>query len=90
LAAGAGLDRDVAAVALTSEVGLEAIRAAEGEGRRLGVQGVPFFIVNGELTLSGAQEPGAFLAAFERVTDAGQVAGEGGTCAAEPGREPSC
>ena len=88
--AGAGLDRDLSAVELNSGEGLEAIRAEEGEARQLGVRGVPFFVVNGELTLSGAQEPGAFLAAFERVSDAGPAAGGGGTCAAEPGREPSC
>ena len=87
LAAGAGLDRDLAAVELDGADGLEAIRAVEGEARRLGVQSVPFFVVNGELALAGAQEPGAFLAAFERVSDEEPVAGEGGTCAVEPGRE---
>jgi predicted DsbA family dithiol-disulfide isomerase len=28
---------------------------------------VPFFIVNGQLTLSGAQQPDAFLAAFNQA-----------------------
>jgi predicted DsbA family dithiol-disulfide isomerase len=31
------------------------------------VEGVPFFIVNGILTLSGAQPPDAFLAAFRQA-----------------------
>jgi hypothetical protein len=33
-------------------------------GQRLGVQGGPFFIINGKITLAGAQQPDAFLAAF--------------------------
>jgi len=31
------------------------------------VKGVPFFIINGKLTLSGAQPPEAFLDAFHRT-----------------------
>jgi len=33
-----------------------------------GLDGVPFFIVNGTLTLSGAQQPRAFLAVFRQAT----------------------
>ena len=42
------------------------MKAADDEVRRFRVDGVPFFIVNGELTLSGAQPPEAFLAAFNQ------------------------
>jgi predicted DsbA family dithiol-disulfide isomerase len=31
------------------------------------VDGVPFFIVNGTLALSGAQQPDAFLEKFQRA-----------------------
>jgi predicted DsbA family dithiol-disulfide isomerase len=31
------------------------------------VEGVPFFIVNSKVTLSGAQPPEAFLEAFRQV-----------------------
>jgi predicted DsbA family dithiol-disulfide isomerase len=86
----AGLDRGRAEAELYSDDGLAAIRAEEAEAHRLGVQGVPFFIVNGEVALSGAQEPGAFLGAFEQVSNAPQAAGEGGTCKVGPGGEPSC
>jgi len=65
--AGAGLGRDRAEGELNSENGLAAIRAEEHEARRLGVEGVPFFVVNGELALSGAQPPETFLAAFDRA-----------------------
>jgi predicted DsbA family dithiol-disulfide isomerase len=90
VAAEAGLDRDRAGAELAGDGGLAEVRAAEGEARRLGVEGVPFFIVNGELALSGAQEPPTFLAAFERVSGAGPAAGGSETCSVQPGREPSC
>ena len=64
---GAGLKRDRAEAELNSEDTLASIRAEEGEARRLGVQGVPFFVINDELALSGAQPPEAFLAAFDQV-----------------------
>lgn len=60
----AGLDRHRAAGVLNSDDGLAAIQEAGERARRLRVEGVPFFIVNGRLTLSGAQPPEAFLAAF--------------------------
>ena len=62
----AGLDRHEAEAMLNSEDGLEPIKEADALARRFGVDGVPFFIVNGTLTLSGAQQPDAFLAAFSQ------------------------
>ncbi len=88
--AGAGLDRGRARAELDTDDGLAAVRAEEAEVHRLGVQGVPFFIVNGERALSGAQEPKAFLEAFERASNSPQAAGEGGTCTVGTGGEPSC
>ncbi len=52
-----------------------AVRAEEAEAHRLGVQGVPFFIVNGEVALSGAQEPKMFLEAFTQASNAPQAGG---------------
>ncbi len=63
----AGLDRHQAEVVLNSDDGLEAIKEGEALSRRLRVDDVPFFIVNGEITLSGAQPPDAFLAAFNQA-----------------------
>ncbi|MBN9523337.1 DsbA family oxidoreductase [bacterium] len=90
VAAGAGLGRDPAEAELDSEDGLRAIRAEEGEARRVGVGGVPFFVINGELALSGAQPPDAFLAAFDQVSRAVTGAARPGTCPVGPGREPAC
>jgi predicted DsbA family dithiol-disulfide isomerase len=64
---GAGLDRHQAKSLLNSEDGLEAMKEAEELSRRHRVDGVPFFIVNGTLTLSGAQQPDAFLEMFRQA-----------------------
>jgi predicted DsbA family dithiol-disulfide isomerase len=50
----AGLDRHQAEGLLNGNEGMEAIRDADEQARRFRVEGVPFFIVNGEITLSGA------------------------------------
>jgi predicted DsbA family dithiol-disulfide isomerase len=63
----AGLDRSRAEAVLNSNDGLEAIKEAEEMSRRHRVDGVPFFIINGKITLGGAQPPEAFLEAFGRV-----------------------
>jgi predicted DsbA family dithiol-disulfide isomerase len=63
----AGLKRHEAEAVLDSDDGLEAIREADEQTRRFRVEGVPFFIVNGKLTLSGAQPPDALLAAFNQT-----------------------
>jgi len=63
LAAGAGLDR--AAVAEHMDTGIDDIQQQENAARRLGVHGVPFFIVNKQYALSGAQEPEAFYPLFD-------------------------
>src|SRR5262249_18383686 len=48
----AGLERHKAEAVLNSDDGLEAIKEAEAQARRFRVEGVPFFIINGSLTLS--------------------------------------
>jgi predicted DsbA family dithiol-disulfide isomerase len=57
----AGLDRGEAM--LNSDEGLEEIKVAQ----RFGVDGVPFFIINGKFALAGAQPSDAFLAAFRAL-----------------------
>ena len=63
----AGLDRHRAEAVLKNDEGLEAIKEAEALSRRHRVDGVPFFIINGKITLGGAQAPEAFLEAFGKV-----------------------
>src|SRR5216684_2678781 len=47
----AGLDRNRAEAVLNSDEGLAAIRAAEEQARRSGVQGVPYFLINNIVVL---------------------------------------
>jgi predicted DsbA family dithiol-disulfide isomerase len=63
----AGLERPGAEALLNSDHGQEAIKDADALAGRFGVDGVPYFVVNGTLTLSGAQQPGAFLEAFRQA-----------------------
>jgi predicted DsbA family dithiol-disulfide isomerase len=62
-----GLERGKAETVLKSDEGMEALKEAEELSRRHRADGVPFFIINGEITLSGAQQPDAFLDAFRRA-----------------------
>ena len=63
----AGLERSKAEGVLASSSGQEAIREADELARLHPVEGVPFFILNGRVTLSGAQPPEAFLEAFKHA-----------------------
>lgn len=62
-----GLDRSKAEALLNGGEGMDAIKEAEELSQRHPVDGVPFFIVNGQITLSGAQQPEAFLEAFKKT-----------------------
>ena len=53
IAAAAGLD----AAFLSTDEDAEGVRREEQEGLALGVQGVPYFVFNGRLAVSGAQAP---------------------------------
>ncbi len=63
----AGLDRGKAEGVLTCGGGQEAIRDADEQARRFRVDSVPFFVINGRVTLSGAQPPDAFLEGFKEA-----------------------
>jgi hypothetical protein len=60
--------RHEAEALLSDEDGLEALKDGAALARRYRVDGVPFFVVNGRLTMSGAQQPDAFLAVFRQAT----------------------
>jgi predicted DsbA family dithiol-disulfide isomerase len=46
----------------------DAVRALMDQARQAGISGVPFFIVNGEHGLSGAQPPEAFVELLDAIT----------------------
>ena len=66
-AAAVGLSRDDALALLASDDGVPEIREAEDTARRIGVQGVPFFIFDQQVALSGAQPAEALVEAMEQA-----------------------
>ncbi|MBB2974501.1 putative DsbA family dithiol-disulfide isomerase [Microbacterium endophyticum] len=60
LAVEVGLDADATRDALVSEKYVEAVRADEDQARAYGINGVPFFVIDGKYGISGAQPPAAF------------------------------
>ncbi len=66
-AARAGLDRKAVADYLAGDEDREVIARAEDEARGAGIGGVPFFIFNRKIGVSGAQDPEALLEAMEQA-----------------------
>ena len=52
-----------------SDKGLEEVLKEEAEGMQRGLNGVPFFVINGVPAFSGAQHPETFVEAFLQVLD---------------------
>jgi predicted DsbA family dithiol-disulfide isomerase len=63
----AGLEADAIRVALETERYLPEVRADIERARRLGIQGVPFFVVNDKYGISGAQPVEVFTQALEQA-----------------------
>lgn len=66
-AAQAGLDRDETLKYLQSGVDADVIRSADVEARNAGVNGVPFFIFNRSIGMSGAQDPEVLLQGMQQA-----------------------
>ncbi len=60
LAVEVGLDADATRDALSNDRYLSAVRQDQAQARAYGIQGVPFFVVDGQYGISGAQPPEAF------------------------------
>ena len=65
----AGLNRDEAAAYLASDANSELIKEQDRRARAIGVEGVPFFIFNQRLALSGAQPPEVIVEAMEKALE---------------------
>jgi predicted DsbA family dithiol-disulfide isomerase len=76
-AADTGLDRAAIETFLAGDGGIEAVKAEEAAGHRLGIRGVPYFVFNSTSALSGAQPPEQLLVAF-RQSAAGLSVGKAG------------
>ncbi|MBS1898752.1 MAG: DsbA family oxidoreductase [Actinobacteria bacterium] len=67
LAAEIGLDRDAALEALQTERHLADVRADQAQAQAYGIQGVPFFVIDGQYGVSGAQPPEAFAGVLREL-----------------------
>lgn len=67
LASESGLDRKAAESMFNSDEGMDAIAKGQQLSQQHQVSGVPFFIVNNAIALSGAQPPQAFVEAFKQT-----------------------
>ncbi len=63
----AGLDEAMTTAMLESEQGAEIFETAGRTAQQHGVTGVPFFIINQKVSLSGAQDPATFLDSFRQA-----------------------
>lgn len=67
IATQAGLNREQVNTLLTSDEGLLDIERAEKELQKLGITGVPFYILDNKYGISGAQPTEVFIQAFEDI-----------------------
>ena len=67
LAAEIGLDRAEVVRALESEQYLGDVHADQAQAVAYGIQGVPFFVLDGKYGISGAQDPTVFESALRQV-----------------------
>jgi predicted DsbA family dithiol-disulfide isomerase len=67
IGAACGMDEDDTQQKLSKNVARDAVIAEDKLAHRMGIQGVPFFLINGKYGISGAQPPEVFLKAFEKV-----------------------
>jgi predicted DsbA family dithiol-disulfide isomerase len=67
LAGQAGLDREEVRAMLAGTQYAAEVRAEEDQARKLGVSGVPFFVMGGRYAVSGAQPASVLLGAIEKA-----------------------
>ena len=74
LATDVGIPEDAARQVLETDAFADAVRAQEAEAETLGIQGVPFFVFDRRVAVSGAQDPAAMLDTLQRAWRAGALA----------------
>ena len=67
IAAEAGLDAAAARAWVSDPAQLQAVADADAQARGMGISGVPFFIFNQKLAVSGAQDPATLLDAMQQA-----------------------
>jgi predicted DsbA family dithiol-disulfide isomerase len=66
LAIRAGIDGGKVGQMLRTEEGAEVVRQEEVQGHQLGITSIPYFVLNGQTGISGAQPVETFVTAIER------------------------
>lgn len=69
LALKAGLSQGDVEAALIEDTYAESVRNDEDESKQIGVQGVPFFVINRKFAISGAQPKETFLKGLQKAID---------------------
>ena len=69
LAGRAGFDAAAVESFFHSEEGTTEVKAEEAAGHRLGIRGVPYFVLNGSISISGAQPPDIFVSALQQAEE---------------------
>jgi predicted DsbA family dithiol-disulfide isomerase len=72
IATEAGIDAAAAREFLSSGLGADEVALAESRAQQLGISGVPFFIFDGRVGLSGAHPPEAIREAMRQAAEAAQ------------------
>ena len=67
LAGRAGLDAADVESFLQREEGTTEVKVEEAAGHRIGIRGVPYFVLNGSISISGAQPPDIFVSALRQA-----------------------
>jgi predicted DsbA family dithiol-disulfide isomerase len=73
IAVAAGLGPEGVRAFLASDEGTAAVRAEEAEARRLGIDSVPTFIINGRYSIPGAQPAEALADSLRQIAAAGEA-----------------
>lgn len=74
LAVDVGLDADRVAQVLASDAFADAVRGDEKQASEYGIRGVPFFVIDGQYGLSGAQPPDVIAQVLEKARSARMIA----------------
>lgn len=67
LAAEVGLNREETVAVLSDETYLPAVKADVAQAEVFGIEGVPFYVLDGQFGISGAQEPEIFAQALQEA-----------------------
>lgn len=90
IAVEAGLDADAVRTALGAGDGTAEVRADEATARSLGANGVPFFVADRRVAVSGAQRTEVFTQLLTQAWDAAQPLVQLGDASADACDDDSC